>query len=941
MKSTILTLIFTMLCKGAVVSVCTTGCTTTSLQTALDSLAACGDTIQIKSTEPQTGNFLLHYRGCASGTPITVTSDRAGAYLANTNARVTPSQLGNMAQIIANSSSPALQGVLDGMNRPPAHWKFVGVAFSTTVGTFFLVGFNANGEATTSSQIADDITFDRDYFFMASSGNYGSGGVAIQDVIRGDATNLTVKNSFIGDSFFNGNVESHGVRALTSAGPVTVTNTFITTSSIPIFVGGSTPSYPTYLENGLTAQYNYFWHPWKYNNEPAQPYAADYVSWAQNTFRTGPWIITGITNGGIITTPGAPPFFTGSLLNITGVGGCTVANANNWRMTQLNSTTYQLLNFPGCNSAYTSGGSVSDFATSVCSKNLGELKWGTGVTWQYNVGENAWQPQGFCQSQWTGFTDTLRTQWDWNITSSSIGTFAMSDTTHITWTGTYRIGGTGTTPGNNNINDNAVCLSLPTTGTECHAFTSFSGASLVSSTAFSAAPVGALNGWFVYTGSAKYENVAVSHNVWKNVDSPYAILALSYANGVGDAGFGKNHTVSQNLAYANISYITGYKGFNMSASEADDNWSSTGYTLDHNTFYYPNGLAHGSFVYLNGTSCSSCATAIQPKFNSSAITNNLFGVSAAGGNGPFSGDSTGNDVILTANMYFTNTNIKNNAIPGGGQSGSASGGNAVSGNFYAAWSDPFGGLASKGIFKLTPGGAYSGHGTDLRDVGNDFDRLPQISSAKVTAGVTAALLEFDLTVPILDAGATQPCILEVSSNRNLQSDLGSYTVVNDLNPVFFKQGDTSSRSNAALPAVVMSGRHVYWPIGQNATVTGDDGAGHSLALAAGTTYYGRLMCYGDSQWFTFQTGSGLSNSVQYPLTATLQVGTTAGTTGVRLQYGATPALGGTTNFALNGSGTASVTLPLANGSPTYYKLQFLNGATVTYTGPTTVYLGGA
>ena len=101
------------------------------------------------------------------------------------------------------------------------------------------------------------------------------------------------------------------------------------------------------------------------------------------------------------------------------------------------------------------------------------------------------------------------------------------------------------------------------------------------------------------------------------------------------------------------------------------------------------------------------------------------------------------------------------------------------------------------------------------------------------------------------------------------------------------------------------------------------------------------MCYGDSQWFTFQTGSGLSNSVQYPLTATLQVGTTAGTTGVRLQYGATPALGGTMNFTLNGSGTASVALPLANGSPTYYKLQFLNGATVTYTGPTTVYMGGA
>jgi len=76
MKSTILLVVFTMLCQGAVVSVCSTGCTTTSLQTAFDSLAACGDTIQIKSSETQTGNYTLSFRGCAAN-PITVTSDRA------------------------------------------------------------------------------------------------------------------------------------------------------------------------------------------------------------------------------------------------------------------------------------------------------------------------------------------------------------------------------------------------------------------------------------------------------------------------------------------------------------------------------------------------------------------------------------------------------------------------------------------------------------------------------------------------------------------------------------------------------------------------------------------------------------------------------------------------------------------------------------------------
>jgi len=52
-------------------------------------------------------------------------------------------------------------------------------------------------------------------------------------------------------------------------------------------------------------------------------------------------------------------------------------------------------------------------------------------------------------------------------------------------------------------------------------------------------------------------------------------------------------------------------------------------------------------------------------------------------------------------------------------------------------------------------------------------------------------------------------------------------------------------------------------------------------------------------------------------------------------------LGGTANFTLSGGGTANVALPLLNGSPIYYKVQFLNGATVTYTSPTAVYLGAA
>ena len=929
MKSTILLVVFTMMCRGAVVSVCGTGCTTTSLQAALNSLANCGDTIQIKSSETQTGNFTLTYRGCDTN-PITVTSDRA-AWLPSANQRVTPSQLGNMAQIVTNNSAPALADVLDGMNRPPSGWNFVGIAFSTTSFTFDIVAFDSQGTAANASQISDNITFDRCYFFMASV----YAGQGVQNAIRGDATNLTVKNSFFGDGFMNG-VESHGIGILTNAGPVTITNNFVTTSSIPVFVGGFTPSYKTYLPNGMTTNYNYFWRPWKWNSDPAQPYAADYAAAVAGAQRSGPFTISNVSNSGLVTVSAAEGFYPGSVLTIASVGGCTVANAAGWRITALSGTTFQLLNFPGCNLPYTSGGTVNEYALIVCTKNLGELKWGVGVNWQYNVAENSWYVNQ-CQSQFNGFTDTIRTETDANNLHPSIGTFAMSDATHVTWTGTYRIGNTSTGADSANTQDLGICLSLPTTGRECHGIASFSGASLVAATPFSAAAGGSLNGEIVYAASAQLKNLAITHNVWKNVDLAASGLGVGGSNGSGDNGYGKNHTISQNLWYANTSYIgPNARGFLLSGGDFNYAVGPSGFTYDHNTFYYPTGMAGGAFVYL-----VSDQTAIQPKFDVSAITNNLFGASSSGGNGPFSGDGTG-DAISTTNTYFTNSNIKNNAIPGGSQSGSASAGNTVSGNIYTAWSDPFAGLApSEGIFKVAPGGTYSRVGIDLRDLGVDFDELPKISSLKVSAGVTAALLEFDLTAPVGDAGGTQPCTLEVSSNRNLHSDLGSYTVVNDLNPAFFRQPDTSARINLALPAVVVNGRHVYWPLGQNTTVTGDDGASHNLALAAGTTFYGRLMCYGDGQWFTFQTGSGLSDSAQYPLVATLQVGTTAGTTGVRLQYGATPALGSTANFTLNGSGTASVALPLVNGRPTYYELQFLNGATVTYTSLTAVYLGGA
>lgn len=91
--------------SSAALTVGDSGCMA-SMQTALDSWAAFGDTIQIKGTERPTANLALAFRGCAV-IPITVTIDR-GAWLPTSAARITPLQATNSSIAIAIASIPIL-----------------------------------------------------------------------------------------------------------------------------------------------------------------------------------------------------------------------------------------------------------------------------------------------------------------------------------------------------------------------------------------------------------------------------------------------------------------------------------------------------------------------------------------------------------------------------------------------------------------------------------------------------------------------------------------------------------------------------------------------------------------------------------------------------------------------------------------------------------------
>jgi len=173
---------------------------------------------------------------------------------------------------------------------------------------------------------------------------------------------------------------------------------------------------------------------------------------------------------------------------------------------------------------------------------------------------------------------------------------------------------------------------------------------------------------------------------------------------------------------------------------------------------------------------------------------------------------------------------------------------------------------------------YYHAGTDGASIGADFTQLPMINNVVVTPAVSSATLQFDVSAPNADVKGAQICVLEVSSNRNLFSDLGSYTVIPDLDPTINQHADLSTRSD-----VLVSGNHVTWPLN---------------GLSVATAYYGRLMCHGDTEWFTFQTPGASACDLNFDgVVSVLDV-----QLAVNMSLGTTPC---TAN--INGTGVCAVT----------------------------------
>ena len=866
-----------------------------NIQAAMDA-ANPGDTIYI---QPGVHVGTLIFRRAASGAnPITVTGGKP-TWLPCANCRVTPSYRGVMPIIRTESgNTPALNAYFQTTSsNPPSGWKFVGVGFETNTAAQFDQAVVATGGQgytgdplgwtfANTGEMPDALTFDRVYV-----GGKFDDSVVTQNGIRFSGTNGVFKNSFLGPIYCGG-IECHAFAIYTSLGPVTVTNNFISAASIPLMSGGGDPDYYDFTNGvnpaNVTVKYNYLYRPIK-------------------------WWPIGLSGGTPCNTPGS--------------GGC-VATLNPkpaWY--------------------------VANGHKSICSKNLGEFKTVNGALLEFNVHENIWQDYA-CQGQWFAWSATPR----------------LNEWTPLTGYGPASdFGSLTTTSGSANFSftRNGIATSFPQLYTmqagqsicqvdetanpdfwDCHKVATVDlGSPACTGTGGTPCTItGTVVGTFSITGTKTFwvwgsnptvtnNNITIRNSVWRNAYGGFNILGRDRATYPSSGSFGRvaNFTLSNVLVDNNIpNWKGGFGGFKLTSGDINANDSTGGgpISISRVTFTNAAGSDPGMSWNMEDSNGTLIPNPNRPVIAGFSLTDSILPSTPERGGG----DTNHYALIVTNGLGSLNTWSST-------VEGYATGARTVSYNWQPYVS--FSGCTTAtctgnktgvsdvsylaGTRKITPSTALHKAASDGGDIGVNPDMLPEIRNVRVTSSATTALLEFDLSGPIRDAGNTQPCTLEVAPEEALISYVATsnavpYTTINALNPTMFKQAAESNHANSKLLPVSVANGHVSWPIGRNATVTDDASVSRNLALSAATTYYARLMCYGAAEHFQFTTAAASASA-----TVPLRLPAPSGVTQIRVDYGPTSALGSAITALVSG-GAAAIDLPVTAGQHTYWRYTHVGGA---------------
>jgi len=182
---------------------------------------------------------------------------------------------GNTFKIAATPGGPAITlttvgtGMISVSNANVPHgWKFSGIEFAPTTGTFlFSVIAAGNGSETSQYSMVNHFEFDRIWCHDFSNGQNGP-----RRCIADNAQFLYVHDSYI-SGMKDVNSDAQGIGGWGSLGPTAVVNTFIEASGENILYGGSYPTYYPLANQNKTFTGNYLYKPfvWKYASSTGAP----------------------------------------------------------------------------------------------------------------------------------------------------------------------------------------------------------------------------------------------------------------------------------------------------------------------------------------------------------------------------------------------------------------------------------------------------------------------------------------------------------------------------------------------------------------------------------------------------------------------------------------------------------------------------------------------
>jgi len=215
-----------------------------NFQTALNN-AQPGDTIVLQAGATFTGPFTLPNKTSGSGWIYI----RSSAYssLPGPGNRVSPSDAANMPKLTATGNS-----VISTVSNAH-HYRFVGIEFKPTSGSFIYNLITVGSDETSASALPNNITFDRCYIHGDPSVG-GRRGIAM----NGNA--IAVVDSYV-SSFKESGADTQALWAYNSLGPFKIVNNYLEAAGENVMFGGSDPAIANSSPSDIEIRQNHFFKP--------------------------------------------------------------------------------------------------------------------------------------------------------------------------------------------------------------------------------------------------------------------------------------------------------------------------------------------------------------------------------------------------------------------------------------------------------------------------------------------------------------------------------------------------------------------------------------------------------------------------------------------------------------------------------------------------------